>query len=149
MLITNGSLVGQPHVRAALEHLARIGGVVWFKLDAVSDAAHARLHGEHGSAARYLGHLERAARLCPKWIQTMVVDFEGSTLAGEAEREYVEAVRQLLARGVPLRGILLYGLARESHQPEAAKLAPLPADELERLGLRLADALGLEVRVSA
>ena len=48
---------------------------------------------------------------------------------------------------VPLRGVLLYGLARESHQPEAPRLSALPGEWLQALGEEIR-ALGFEVKVS-
>ena len=43
--------------------------------------------------------------------------------------------------------VLLYGLARPSHQPEAPRLSALPADELEAFAARVRSELGLAVRV--
>jgi hypothetical protein len=51
-----------------------------------------------------------------------------------------------VADGVPLLGVLLYGLARPSHQPEAPRLARLPEEWLEALAAQVR-ALGLECRV--
>ena len=59
----------------------------------------------------------------------------------------VQAYLDLLARArdeeLPLLGVLLYGLARESQQPEAASLERLPLEWLEGLAERIR-ALGLE-----
>ena len=44
------------------------------------------------------------------------------------------------------RGVLLYGLARPSHQPEAPNLSRLPVEWLEAFATRLR-ALGLETQV--
>jgi hypothetical protein len=46
-----------------------------------------------------------------------------------------------------VRGVLLYGLARPSHQPEAPELAALPRASLEAFARRI-EAAGLPVRVS-
>jgi hypothetical protein len=48
---------------------------------------------------------------------------------------------------VPLRGVLMYGLARTSCQPEAPTLAKLPAIWLEAYADRIR-ALGIEVKVT-
>ena len=153
VLITNGSLVHQPRVRAALGHLARLGGEVWFKLDAATDTLRARLNDTRLDSQRALSNLVECATACPTWLQTIALDFEGPTLGGNEESAWIELVRaasaRLAERGAPpLRGVLLYGLARTSHQPEAPQLRALPAHELEALGARLAAATGLDVRVS-
>ncbi|MCC7013502.1 MAG: radical SAM protein [Planctomycetes bacterium] len=148
VLITNGSLVHQAHVRSALTQLARLGGEVWFKVDAVREEDRERINGARVGWARAASNLELCARTCPTWVQTMVVDFDGSTMPPLAERAYVDALRSLGERGVRLRGVLLYGMARTSHQPQAPRLKCLPAAELEALGQRLRAATGLDVRVS-
>jgi hypothetical protein len=50
------------------------------------------------------------------------------------------------SKGIPLEGVLLYGLARPSHQPEADQLSALPKAWLEAFGERIR-ALGLAVSV--
>jgi hypothetical protein len=78
----------------------------------------------------------------------MALDFDGPTLAGEEERAYSELLNAARDRGAALRGVLLYGLARPSHQSEAPRLRALPAAELEALGQRIARATGLVVQTS-
>jgi len=147
VLITNGSLVHQPHVRQALEALAPIGGVVWFKVDSATDAGLARLNDAHTSASRQRANLEACARLCPTWIQTLALALDGAP-PSEAEVEaYLDLVRDLVARRMPLRGVLLYGLERVSHQPEAPRLSALGRAWLEAFARRI-EAAGLAVRVS-
>lgn len=149
VLITNGSLVHLAHVGAALARLAALGGEVWFKLDAASDAALARINGAHAPLARARANLELSARACPTWVQTLAFDFDGPTLAGEEERAYCALLNDVRACGAQLEGVRLYGLARPSRQPEAARLRSLPAADLEALGRRIAAATGLAVQVSA
>jgi len=148
VLITNGSLMGRPGVQRAVQRLARLNGRVWFKLDSATAAGQERLNANRAGVERALAGLETAAGLCPTWIQTMALDWGGPTLSGAEEEAYLELLSGLVRRGVGVRGVLLYGLARRSHQPEAPELRALPAAELERLAGRIR-ALGLEVAVSA
>jgi wyosine [tRNA(Phe)-imidazoG37] synthetase (radical SAM superfamily) len=147
VLITNGSLMARPGVQRALRRLAELSGRVWFKLDSATDEGQARLNSSTAGAARALKNLETAARLAPTWIQTLAMDWNGPTLAGAEEEAYLELLAGLVRRGVGVRGVLLYGLARPSHQPEARELRALSAAELEPLARRI-EALGLPVSVS-
>ena len=147
VLITNGSLLHRAHAQEALRHLAQLNGRVWFKLDSATDAGQARLNTNRAGSARTRTNLQLAAELCPTWIQTMVLDWEGPSLEGEEERAYLELLKELLAAGTPLQGVLLYGLARPSCQPEASELKALPEPWLRALATKI-EALGLEVRVS-
>ncbi len=60
---------------------------------------------------------------------------------------YLELLRGLVAARVPLRGVLLYGYARPSHQPEAPELGALSREWMERYASEIR-ATGLAVEVS-
>ena len=147
VLISNGSLVHLAHTQAALEKLAAIGGEVWIKLDSASEAGQARINGTRAGLARARENLATAARLCPTWIQTLALEFGQPTLAGDDVVAYCELLNAVAAGGARLRGVLLYGLARPSHQPEAGMLRAVAPAVLESLGQRIARATGLAVRV--
>jgi wyosine [tRNA(Phe)-imidazoG37] synthetase (radical SAM superfamily) len=148
VLITNGSFVGRPAVDRALQALARLGSEVWFKLDSATAEGASRISGRPVDPERHLARLRRAAALCPTRIQTCVFAWHGEP-PSKAERDaYLACVRELVAEGVPLRGVLLYGLARPSQQPEGRDLAPLPRPWLEDFAARI-EAAGLPVRISA
>jgi hypothetical protein len=92
--------------------------------------------------AQLLSHLASAARLCPTWVQTCVFSLDGAPPDARERAAYLGLLAEALRRGVPLRGVLLYGVARASHQPEAPRIGPLPegwlealADEVRALGL--------------
>jgi wyosine [tRNA(Phe)-imidazoG37] synthetase (radical SAM superfamily) len=147
-LITNGSLAHLDDVQAALRVLASLGGEVWCKLDAGDGAGLARINSVHTGIERARRNLELCARACPTWVQTLAFDWNGPTLAGEALERYCDVLCAVLASGAKLRGVLLYGLARASQQPEAPQLARLEPDKLSAIGTRIAARTGLEVRVS-
>lgn len=137
VLISNGSLVGRAPVAAALERLAELGGELWFKLDAGSDAG---LRAASATSVRLSRHLERlrlAAALCPTRVQTCMFARRGEPPAASEVDAYVDALEGLVRDGVPLRGVLLYGLARPSLQPGSEELSALPAAWLEDLGRRI------------
>lgn len=147
VLITNGSLVHQAMVQEGLRRLAPLAGEVWYKLDSATAEGQARLNANKAGVERARENLATAARLCPTWVQTMVLDWGGSTLAGEERRAYLELLSGVLADGAPLAGVLLYGLARQSYQPEAPELAAVETAQLHGLAREI-EALGLTVRVS-
>jgi len=148
VLITNGSLVHQPHVQAALQSFRELAGVVWFKLDSATDAGMRRLNDAKTGPERARANLGICARLCPTWIQTLALALDGEPPSEEEVEAYLELVRALVRDAVPVRGVLLYGLARPSHQPEAPRLGALPLPWLEGFAQKIR-AAGLDVRVSA
>jgi len=147
ILITNGSLTGKDEVQRGLERLAGLGGEIWFKLDSATAEGQERINDYRGGTERILKNLAHASRTCPTWLQTCAFATDGEP-PSEAERSaYLDFVRRALAEQLPLRGVLLYGLARPSHQPEAPRLARVDAEWLEAWADRIRSE-GLEVRVS-
>jgi wyosine [tRNA(Phe)-imidazoG37] synthetase (radical SAM superfamily) len=147
VLITNGSLVQRPEVQAGLRGLAAIEGEVWFKVDRASEAGIRAVNDVALGPDAVRRNLVMAAGLCRTWVQTCVFALDGEPPSEDEVAAYVDLLRGVLADGAPLAGVLLYGLARTSMQPEAARLGPVPAAWLDALATRLR-ALGLVVRLT-
>jgi wyosine [tRNA(Phe)-imidazoG37] synthetase (radical SAM superfamily) len=147
VLITNGSLMQRKGVQSGIKKLAALNGEVWFKLDRATDAGMRKVNNTRIGMIRVRANLAVAARLCPTWIQTCLFAIDGAG-PDEAEQEaYMDFLRKCMAELIPLQGVLLYGLARQSLQPEAPRLAPLPLERLEAFAQRIR-ALGLAVKVT-
>ena len=147
VLISNGSLIDQPRVFGALAPFAAAGGEVWFKLDRATKAGLREVNDTAVDPADHLARLRRCAVVCPTWIQTCAFARDGLPPSDSERAAYLEALAELARDGVPLRGVLLYGLARESHQPEAPRLSALPGEWLEALAEEVRG-IGYEVKVS-
>ena len=146
-LITNGSYLHKPHVQAGLAAMAKAGGEIWIKVDSASEAGIRRINGIKLDAARLRRQVETAARLCPTWIQTCLLAWDNHPPSEEEVAAYLAFLAGLKQEEVPLKGVLLYGLARPSQQQEAVHLSPLDAACLEGLAGRIRQ-LGIEVSVS-
>lgn len=143
-LITNGSLIDRVRVRAALGRLGELGGEVWFKVDAVAPLPTFRINGVRLGQDTVRRRLRLCAGLVPTWVQTCMFEWDGAPPAAAdvaAYLEFLASVRDVVA------GVLLYGLARPSCQPEANRLGRLPEVWLADLGREI-EKLGLTVRVS-
>lgn len=148
VLITNGSLLHREAVMQGLRGMAQINGEVWFKLDRASETGMARINDTQARLEAVRKNLTAAASACPTWLQTCWFALDGEPPSRQDEDDYLGLLADLLAEGVTLKGVLLYGLARPSLQPEAPRLAALPAAALQAFAARIA-ALGLPVKVSA
>ena len=146
-LITNGSYLHKPHIRAGIAAMAREGGEVWVKVDSASEAGIRRINGIKLDAARLRRQVETAARLCPTWIQTCMLAWDGQAPSEEEIVAYLALLSRLKQEQVPLQGVLLYGLARPSQQPESLHLSPLDPAWLEQMAERIRQ-LNITVRVS-
>jgi len=148
VLITNGSYVHRPQVRKGLEMMAGYNGEVWFKVDSATDEGIARINGVTLSPNQLRKQLEIAATSCPTWIQTCMFNWDGKP-PDEAEiTAYLDFLVTLVRDVVPVKGVLLYGVARPSMQPEVAHVSPLDADWMQVMGQRI-EAVGLPVKLSA
>jgi wyosine [tRNA(Phe)-imidazoG37] synthetase (radical SAM superfamily) len=148
VLITNGSLVHRADVQEGLRRLAaHPGGRAWFKVDSGTDAGQAALNQDPTGVERTERNLATCARIVPTWIQTMVLARDGAAPDETERRAYLDLLRRALDAGVRLEGVLLYGLARRSYQPEAPTLSPLPKAWMEAFAEEIR-ALGLPVQLS-
>ena len=144
-LITNGSQLGKPATRQGISLLGKLGGEVWFKVDAAGGDAMRRINGVALQPETVLKRLVICGGLCSTWLQTCLFAREG---VPPAEQTLADYLALLVKARDSVRGVHLYGLARESCQPEAIHLSRLPACWLEAFALRVEAATGLPVRVS-
>jgi len=148
VLITNGSLMQRVNVQSGVKQLAGLNGEVWFKMDRATDAGMRLINSAHIRMNRVRSNLAAAARLCPTWIQTCLFALDGKAPTEAEYQSYVDFLRECMRDyRIDLRGVLLYGLARQSFQPEASRLAPLPPEALDIFAQRIRT-LGLEVKVT-
>jgi hypothetical protein len=96
---------------------------------------------------RTKANLAVAARLCPTWIQTCLFAIDGAGPDEVEQGAYIDFLRACAADQIAVRGVLLYGLARPSLQPEASRLSPLPAAYLQNFAERVR-ALGVVVKLT-
>ena len=147
VLITNGSLMQRSEVQNGVSKLAGLNGEVWFKLDRATDAGMRKINNTRVGMAKVRANLSASAHRCPTWIQTCLFALDGAGPTEGDQDAYIEFLRDCNADRIPLRGVLLYGLARQSLQPEAQRLAPLSPEQLKTFARRIG-ALGLEVKVT-
>ncbi len=146
VLISNGSLMHRQSVQAGLARLAQLHGEVWFKLDRATTAGMQAINQTEAQPDKVLRNLLICAQACPTWIQSCVFALDGQPPEASEVDAYLAMLKSALAQGAALRGVLLYGLARPSTQPESARLSALPIEWLQALAGRLLD-IGLETRL--
>jgi len=147
VLITNGSLMHRTTVEKGLLKMKNTNGEVWFKLDSATAAGIHRINGIRRTPEKTLQDLRIAVSLCPTWLQTCVFALDGKPPSAAERSAYLKFVGDLRKSRVAVEGVLLYGLARTSMQPEAPRLSALPKEWLDEFAhaIRLA---GLQVKVS-
>lgn len=147
VLITNGSLADRPRVQDGIRKMATLNGEVWFKFDSATAAGMRAINQTRIAPGKHFERLAATARLCPTWLQTCVFAYDGAPPSETEQDAYLAAVKQIRAEAIPVQGVLLYGLARPSMQPQAPRLSALPASWLEAYADRIR-AAGLPVKVS-
>ncbi|MGR8932933.1 MAG: hypothetical protein ACU837_00915 [Gammaproteobacteria bacterium] len=80
------------------------------------------------------------------WIQTCVFNFRGHGFPENEKTAYLELLRRIKDQA-ELLGVMLYTLARPSHQPEAGYLSSLPEHSMRTFAEEIR-ALGLNVKIS-
>jgi wyosine [tRNA(Phe)-imidazoG37] synthetase (radical SAM superfamily) len=147
VLITNGSFMHRPAVRKGIERLSQLNGEIWFKLDSATNTGLQLINNAGISIIRVTNNLKLSANLCPTWIQTCVFALDEKQPSDEEQDAYLKFISGLLECGTPLKGIQLYGIARQSHQPEAPRLSRLPLAWLEEYAEKIRTT-GIDVKIS-
>jgi wyosine [tRNA(Phe)-imidazoG37] synthetase (radical SAM superfamily) len=147
VLITNGSLVHQTKVQSGLKLLKSYGGEVWFKLDSATEEGRALINNSGQSCKASVDNLMLSAKLCPTKLQTCLFDYDKQGLSDKERLAFLSLLKSIKKTGCELQRVMLYTIARPSLQPEAVRLAPLPAETLNTFAdeIRL---LGFDVSVS-
>ncbi|MEY4683892.1 MAG: hypothetical protein RLZ25_351 [Pseudomonadota bacterium] len=147
VLITNGSLMDRREVQEGLKHWGQLGGEAWFKVDRGSSEGIDQLNQVHIPMARVRRNLAICLEFLPTWIQTCIVTVDGSPPSNSDTEGYIGLLEGLRQSGTLLKGVLLYGLARPSMQPDAKRLGSISPDWSNQLVQRIS-AMGLEVRLN-
>lgn len=147
VLITNGSFIDRPYVLAGLERMAKLNGEIWFKLDSATSEGRMRINNTRMSLRRVRDNLKLAVSYCPTWLQTCVFNQYGQPPSEEEVVAYLAFVKDLMADGIALSGVLLYGIERVSYQPESSTLTKVDESWFTTFASRIS-ALGLPVKQS-
>jgi wyosine [tRNA(Phe)-imidazoG37] synthetase (radical SAM superfamily) len=147
VLITNGSMVGRNHVKKGLQKLSKINGEVWFKIDSATPVGIATINQVKGSNVSALKRLKVAAELCPTKIQTCLFSYKNKQPDETETNAYLQLLKVTISRDIPIKGVLLYGVERESLQPEAKFIKKLPEPWLQDFAEKI-QALSIDVTVT-
>ena len=147
VLITNGSLIHQASVQDGLNALAQLGGEVWFKLDRATNSGLREINNAASSRERVRLNLSIAVKHCPLWVQTCLFALDGKPPSEVDWYVYLNLLSAFKNQEHQPLGVLLYGLARQSFQPEALRLERLSEVQMEHYAETIR-ALGYEVKVS-
>lgn len=147
VLISNGSLMYRSDVQEGLRQMAQLNGEVWFKLDRASAAGMHSINNTRIAMENVRNNLASAIGLCPTWLQTCWFEMDGLAPAKQDEDDYIEFIAGLLRDSIRPQGVLLYSIARPSHQVEAPRLAPLSEQQMVAFAERIRE-LGVQVKVS-
>lgn len=143
-VITNGSQMDKPQVLETISHLRQCNGEVWFKLDAGTEAGFERINSIHMKPAAVVKRLRACASRCDTWVQTCMFALDGAPPSPQEVAAYL-GLLGLVADVV--KGVLVYGVVRQSYQPEAPRISAVPQAWLDDLAQSIR-ALGLQVRIS-
>jgi wyosine [tRNA(Phe)-imidazoG37] synthetase (radical SAM superfamily) len=143
-LITNGSMMDKASVLDSMHALARLNGEVWFKLDAATQQGIRIVNDVNLTPESHVQRLIKCAKACPTFIQTCMFKLDGELPSETDIQAYLALVAQVKH---VIAGVHLYGLARQSLQPEAYRLQRLSPEWLEEVAARIRS-MGVKVFVS-
>lgn len=145
IVLSNGTLLHRPESQRALSVLDRLGGRVWFKLDAGTEPYFQFVNGTTLPFKRVLDNLLAAARARPLVIQSMFLRFHELGPSEAEIQAWLGRLQRVIEGGGEIELVQVYSIARVPARPA---LQMLPTPELERIAAAVR-ALGLEAEVYA
>jgi wyosine [tRNA(Phe)-imidazoG37] synthetase (radical SAM superfamily) len=146
-LISNGSYLHKPDVQAGLKLMSGSSGEVWVKVDSATAEGIERINGITATPELLFRQVKKAASLCPTWIQTCMFTWGGDEPSDVEVNAYLAFVQRLKAEALPVKGVLLYGLARPSMQVEAEHLGKLDRAWMQSMTGKI-EAMGFDVKLA-
>ena len=143
-LITNGSGVHRNTGRSGIARIGAMGGEVWFKVDRATRDGIWETNRVFVDPPIVRTRLVRCSELSATWVQTCWFALDQASPPANEERAYLDFVAGIRER---ISGVHLYGVARESMQPDGARITRLPAEALETFAERIRE-IGVRVTVS-
>lgn len=147
VLITNGSLIHQKTVQDGLKQLRSLDGEVWFKVDSATEHGIKQINNAAISTDRVRENLQICSALSKTWVQTCVFKRQNQVMSNEERFAYLDLLKETAKVENLFKGVLLYSLARPSHQPEFDELAAVESAWLDNLAKDIRE-IGIDVKVS-
>lgn len=142
-LLTNATLFHRPAVAEGLARLDALGGEIWAKLDAGTEAYFHAVDGTSLPFRRVLDNLRLAAIARPIVLQCMFMTLDGEGPSDEEIAAWSGRIAWLLAEGGRIRQVQVYSVAR---RPASPRVGVLPTERLTHIA-DAARALGVETAV--
>lgn len=144
-LITNGSRLSSPSVEQGLGYLLESDGEIWAKLDAGTEDWFKKVNRSPLHLSAILDNLEKAIRLYPLCIQTMLCNVQGEIPDEDQLQHYIENLKRIYSAAPDhFVEVQLYTVIRSTLLPD---VTPLPKEFLEAAKTKITGALPVNVRV--
>lgn len=148
VLISNGSLFNQSQVQDGLEHLAKLNGEIWFKLDSATEEGRRLINNISQTQQKLINNLKISSELCETKLQTCLFHYGELIWSNTEKYAYLNFLKLISTQKIKINTILLYSIARISYQPEANELSAADFDELSAFAADI-KSLGFNVGVNA
>jgi len=142
VLITNASLLHRDRVRRGLETIDAIGGEIWAKLDAGTEAYYRRVARSAVSWPQILDNLASAARVRPIVIQSLFMRIFDEPPPPDEREAYCDRLEEIVEGGGRIKLVQIHTVARV---PAESWVSPLSRDDIDTLAELVRRRTGLEV----
>jgi wyosine [tRNA(Phe)-imidazoG37] synthetase (radical SAM superfamily) len=143
-LLTNGSRLHLPEVRAGLDYLTR-EDEIWVKLDAGTAACFSRWNRpEQCRIEQIMANLIAVGRQRPVIIQSLFPLWQNEPPAAHEVEVYAGRLQELRDQGAQISLVQIYSVSRKPARPGAAHL---PLRHLSHIARTVRQATGLRVEV--
>lgn len=143
VLFTNGSRLNREDLQPAIGDFIAAGGEIWFKLDSWDEESFKAINRSKLSFDTIINNLIQVGKNYPLVLQSCFFSWDGEPLDTTKYRPYVERVSNLLEKGVNIKLIQLYTVARK---PADERVQPWSNEAMDAIYAFLSQNLDLEIK---
>jgi wyosine [tRNA(Phe)-imidazoG37] synthetase (radical SAM superfamily) len=130
LLITNATRFQDARAIEGIDTLMENNGEIWAKLDTGTEDLYGTINRSNIPYSKIIDNLVFAGRRWPLIIQTLCLDWAGSSPPPHEIQQYINKIKYLLDSGTQIKGLHLYTVARPTPVPMAKPLSSAILDEI-------------------
>ncbi|MDH5560848.1 MAG: radical SAM protein [Deltaproteobacteria bacterium] len=142
VLFTNGTRILRDDLLAVFPEFMKNSGEIWFKLDYWDQESLKRINRSRCSFKRLIDNLVEVGGRFPLILQSCFFNWEGTPFETKTYQAYAELIGELIEKGVLIKHIQIYSLART---PADSRCLPLSGEQIIQVKNLILDRIEVEI----
>ena len=145
VLFTNGTMIDRPDIQKELPRFFNNNGEIWFKLDFWDETSIKKINRTEIPAEKLINKLIIIGKKYPLVLQSCFFSWNKERFNEDIYSGYIELIQYILKKGVKIKLIQAYTLARK---PADLRAVPWSDNDMDRLYTYFKDKLTVSIKIT-